>query len=59
MQPGDIVNADFAGAQNTKRRPCVVISTDYYHGERPDVLLCVITSQLYQAVSLLDYALND
>ncbi len=59
MQPGDIVFADFQGAQGSKRRPCVVISTEYYHGERPDVLLAAITSQLRQAVSPLDYALQD
>ena len=59
MQAGDIVYADFAGAQGFKRRPCVVISTEYYHAERIDVLLCVITSQLRQKVSPLDYALQD
>lgn len=59
MQPGDVVYADFPGAQGVKRRPCVVISTDYYHAERIDVLLAVITGQMRQAVSPLDYALKD
>ena len=59
MQPGDVVYADFQGTQGLKRRPCVVISTEYYHGERPDVLLAALTSQLRQAVSPLDYALRD
>ncbi|HEX8463877.1 MAG TPA: type II toxin-antitoxin system PemK/MazF family toxin [Abditibacterium sp.] len=59
MQPGDVVYGDFPGAQGFKRRPCVVISTDFYHVERVDVLLAVITSQLRQAVSPLDYALKD
>ena len=59
MQAGDVVYADFAGAQGFKRRPSVVISTDYYHDERTDVLLTVITSQLHQKVSPLDYALRD
>ena len=59
MRAGDVVYADFAGAQGFKRRPCVVISTEYYHGERADVLLAVITSQLHQKVSPLDYALQD
>ena len=59
MRAGDVVYADFAGAQGFKRRPCVVISTEYYHDERTDVLLIVITSQLHQKVSPLDYALQD
>ena len=59
MRPGDVVYALFPGAQGFKERPCVVISTDYYHAERPDVLLAVITSQLHQKVSPLDYALTD
>ena len=51
MRPGDVVYGEFPGAQGLKRRPCVVISTEYYQGERPDVLLAVITSQLRQALS--------
>ena len=42
MRAGDVIYADFAGAQGFKRRPCVVISTEYYHDERADVLLTVI-----------------
>lgn len=59
MQPGDVVYGLFPGARGMKERPCVVISTDYYQAERLDVLLAVITSQLHQKVSPLDYALQD
>lgn len=59
VQPGDVVRGLFPGAQGLKERPCVVISTEYYHAERQDVLLAVVTSQLRQAVSPLDYALLD
>lgn len=58
-QPGDVVYSLFPGAQGLKQRPCVVISTDYYHAERTDLLLAVITSQLHQKISPLDYSLQD
>jgi len=59
MRPGDLVYGLFPGAQGMKERPCVVISTDYYQAERPDLLLAVVTSQMQQKVSPLDYALQD
>lgn len=59
LRPGDVVYGLFPGAQGLKERPCVVISTEYYHAERTDLLLAVITSQLHQKISPLDYALQD
>jgi mRNA interferase MazF len=44
--PGDVVTVDFAGATGVKRRPVVVVSSDAYHAERPDVILGVLTSNV-------------
>lgn len=56
---GDIVVVNFPGAQGTKRRPAIVLSTDAYHRARPDVILGLITSQTSTAVGPTDYVLGD
>ncbi|MBL8228421.1 MAG: type II toxin-antitoxin system PemK/MazF family toxin [Bryobacterales bacterium] len=45
MKPGDVVIGAFPGAQMTKARPAVVLSTENYHLNRPDVIVGIITTQ--------------
>jgi len=56
---GDVVTVDFVGATGIKRRPAVVISSDAYHRERPDLILGVITSNLTAATTSTDCSLVD
>lgn len=58
-QPGDVVVADFVGATGVKRRPAVVLSTDFYHAHHPDVVLGALTTQLSAATTPTDYVLQD
>ena len=57
--PGDVVTVDFPGAMGIKRRPAVVVSSDLYHRERPDVVLAVLTSVVGAVVTSTDYVLQD
>lgn len=57
--PGDVVTVDFVGATGTKRRPAVIVSTDAYHRERPDVILGVLTTNVRSAATSLDCVLQD
>ncbi len=59
MKPGTIVTAEFQGVVSTKRRPAVVVSSEAYHRERPDVVLAVVTSQVSKSLSSTDYILQD
>lgn len=59
IAPDDVVIVSFPGAVATKRRPAVVVSTEVYHQERPDVILCVVTSQVLSATASTDYLLQD
>jgi mRNA interferase MazF len=59
LKPGDVVTVDFPGATGVKRRPAVVVSSDTYHVERPDVILGVLTTNLSTATSSTDYLLQD
>ena len=43
----------------TKRRPAVVVSSNRYNNERPDIILMPITSQLGAASYFGDVLLND
>ena len=45
MTAGDVVIAAFPGAQITKMRPAVVLSTSAYQRHRPDVILGLITTR--------------
>src|SRR5579862_2684494 len=56
---GDVVLVDFVGATGVKRRPAVVVSSDTYHAHRPDVVVCLLTTQLAAATTPTDYALQD
>jgi mRNA interferase MazF len=58
-QPGEIVVVDFPGVHGVKRRPAIVLSSDVYHRNRPDVILGLITSQIASATGPTDYVLQD
>ena len=57
--PGTVVTIEFSGAHKTQIRPAVVVSTDVYHSNRPDVILAVITKEIDQATTPTDYVLQD
>lgn len=59
MKPGDVVIGAFPGAQLTKTRPAVVLSTEEYHRNRPDVIVGIITTQAPQPWTPTDCALLD
>lgn len=54
-----LVVVDFPGAQGTKRRPAIVLSSDGYHQTRPDIILGLITSNVASATGPTDYILQD
>ncbi len=45
VKSGDIVTVDFPAVTGIKRRPAVVLSSQTYHANRPDVIVGLITSQ--------------
>lgn len=59
MTAGDIVVVDFPGVTGVKRRPAVIVSSDSYHAHRPDVIICLLTTQIGAATAPTDYALQD
>ena len=58
-RPGDVVTVDFLGATGTKRRPAVVVSSDLYQSERPDLILGILTTNLASTTASTDYVLLD
>ena len=54
MKPGDIVVGAFPGAQLTKTRPAVVLSTQVYHQFRQDVVVGIITTQTPEPMAPTD-----
>src|SRR5215207_6616181 len=58
-KPGDVVIVNFPGATGVKRRPALVVSSDVYQAERPDLILGVITSNVDNATSSTDHTLLD
>ena len=59
FEPGDVVIVDFPGAQGVKRRPGVVLSTQTYHRDRPDVILGLLTTRIPAKLAPTDYVPND
>ena len=49
----------FPGAQVTKTRPAVVLSTETYHQHRPDVVVGIITTRCPMPLGPTDCALHD
>ena len=58
VKSGDIVTVDFPAVTGIKRRPAVVLSSDIYHTNRPDVIVGLITSQT-KNLGVTDYVLQD
>jgi mRNA interferase MazF len=59
LKPGDVVVCAFPGAQATKTRPAVLLSTEDYHRLRPDVVVGLITTQAPKPLAPTDCALHD
>jgi mRNA-degrading endonuclease toxin of MazEF toxin-antitoxin module len=59
IDAGSVVLVIFPGAQQTKPRPAVVISTAVHQTTHGDVVLGVLTSNLAQASGPTDYILQD
>lgn len=59
IKPGDVVTVDFPVVGNVKNRPAVVLSSNKYHSERPDLILGILTTNVAAATSSTDYALLD
>ncbi|MFN6142149.1 MAG: type II toxin-antitoxin system PemK/MazF family toxin, partial [Pseudanabaena sp.] len=58
VQFGDVVTVDFPAVTGIKRRPSVVLSSQTYHANRPDVIVGLITSQTI-TLGVTDYILQD
>lgn len=58
FNPGAVVTVDFPGVKGIKRRPAVVLSSETYHSNRPDVIVGLITSQT-KGLGNTDYTLQD
>lgn len=59
LKPGAVVTSNFAGVTGAKKRPSIVVSTTTYHTHRPDVILCLLTTQIGKATAPTDYLLQD
>jgi mRNA interferase MazF len=59
LKPGDVVIGMLPGAVETKIRPAVVIASNTYLVERPDVLLGILTTKLPATAISTDYLLVD
>jgi len=58
---GDVVLVayPYTDLKAVKTRPAVVISSDYYHAEQPDIILSAHTTNIKMATGFLDYILQD
>jgi mRNA-degrading endonuclease toxin of MazEF toxin-antitoxin module len=59
LKPGDVVLAHTRGAVVAKNRPSIVLTTDLYHKLHIDVVVALVTTQLWQATTPTDYVLQD
>jgi mRNA interferase MazF len=59
MTSGDVVTVTFTGATGRKRRPAMIVSSNEYHAERPDLILGILTSNVDSATATTDHVLND
>ncbi|BBC26146.1 type II toxin-antitoxin system PemK/MazF family toxin [Pseudanabaena sp. ABRG5-3] len=58
VKSGDVVTVDFPAVTGIKRRPAVILSSEIYHTNRPDVIVGLITSQT-KNLGATDYVLQD
>ncbi len=58
---GDVVLVPFPFTDQTaaKRRPAVIVSSDAYHSERPDVILVAITSRTGKPAGVGDVMIDE
>ena len=56
---GDVATGIFAGASQEKSHPSVIVSSDLYHANRPDAVVCFLTTQVAGANAPTDYVLFD
>ena len=59
MKPGDVVVGMLPGTVETKVRPAVVIASEAYLRERPDVLVGILTRKKPPRLASTDYMLQD
>ena len=59
FQPGDVVTVPFQGVTGVKQRPAVVLSSEVYRANRPDMILGLLTTQTGAATTPTDYVLVD
>lgn len=59
IKPGDVVTVDFPAVGTIKNRPAVVLSSNTYHAERPDLILGILTTNVAAATSSTDHMLLD
>ncbi len=59
MKPGTVVIADIPGVVHSKKRPAVVVSSNFYHSDRPDLILAIVSSKIEKATSEIDHILDD
>jgi hypothetical protein len=59
LKPGDVVIGTLPGALETKIRPAVVIASDTYLVERPDVLLGILTTKVPKPLASTDCLLYE
>lgn len=59
MKAGTIVTTNFPGVVSAKRRPAVVVSSETYQKERPDLILALVTTNVSAAASATDCVLQD
>lgn len=57
---GDLVLVPFpfTDQRTTKRRPAVVVSSERYHDERPDLIILAVTSQVRAAPAVGETAIG-
>jgi len=53
------VTYPYTDLTTTKARPAVVVSSEQYHLEQPDVILAALTTNVAAATGALDYQLED
>lgn len=59
MKSGAVVVSKFPGVVTTKRRPAVVVSSESYHRQRPNLILAAVTTQIHKATAQSDFVLQD
>ena len=59
FRAGDVVVFESPDVRGPKRRPGVVISSDLYHENRPDVIVALVTIQTVRAIGPTDCILLD